>query len=51
MVSIDDKVHVSLSFIGTMSVSHVTVWSLKFMIMPNYPKRSLLIANNHIICV
>jgi hypothetical protein len=48
--STDDKVHVSLSFIGIVSVSQVTVWSLKFMIMPNSPRRSRLIANSHIIC-
>jgi hypothetical protein len=29
----------------------VTAWSLKFMIIPNSPRRSQLIANNHIICV
>jgi hypothetical protein len=44
-----DKVPLSFSFIGIVSVSQVTVWSLKVMIMPHFPKRSLLIANNHII--
>jgi hypothetical protein len=28
----------------------VNVWSLKFMIMPNSPRRSRYTANNHIIC-
>jgi hypothetical protein len=39
-----------LSFIRIVSVSQVTIWSLKFMIMPNSPIRSRLIDNNHIIC-
>jgi hypothetical protein len=41
---------VPLSFIGIVSVSQVTVWSLKFMIMPDYSRRYRLIVNNHIIC-
>jgi hypothetical protein len=42
---------VPLYFIGIVSVSQVTVWSLKFMIMPNSPRRSQFIAHNHIIYV
>jgi hypothetical protein len=34
--------------IGIVSVSQVTLWSLKFMIMPYSPRISSL-ANNHII--
>jgi hypothetical protein len=39
--TVDDRVYASLSFIGIVSVSQGTVWSLKFMIMPNFPNRSL----------
>jgi hypothetical protein len=45
---IGGRLHVAPYFIGIVSVSHVTVWSLKFMIMLNSLEIFQLIVNSHI---